>query len=339
MTEFPFAVPSPLSDSIFKYGNTNRQSPAMGQWDAGAVTYIPERFESVRKTANGYLLTIQRGGKNEPEVIRLTEEEFGKRNLKTGNFTYFYGCPYPQKTVRPDVAIHAMMPVKRRFIDTMKLLVLKESLIPMIGFLLMGRKRQTRLIERALDFFNQEADMTIRPYYLDGYYCNVVREIQRFVSVFLSDIGISREVAEKTAEIVGMMVEYDNAYLFRVNDVLNEASEKDLMKDFPKETERLMKLEMERESEKTKYVGEKLQKAVLLWRWAWRLPRLKKAIKNGIMAMDFNECKLDASDIYYTLLYRDYDVGGKKVEERTAIYLAMYPDKTKAPYQIIIRNR
>lgn len=294
----------PPPDYIFKY-RKNRVAPAQDLWGV-SVSYIPLRAEYV----NG-----------------------------EGNFVHYYGQNIPpSRTVAPIEAIGAINPVKRLMRVAFGVLSLKESRLPILSLILMGQKSRARLLEADCEGFNSMADTTLTPFYLeDGYYSKVVKEIRKFVGIFLTNLGVSEATAKKTGEVIGCLFEYDNAYRYRVHDLLNEASQEALIKDFPKEVRRLVTLFTQRD--KTNDLTDKFQSVVKLLNYGWYIPRYRKMIQNSINAMDFKNCKLEPMDIYHVALYGDYDTQGKVLEERIDALRTIHgPDEAKWPPRIQIKS-
>lgn len=307
-------------DEAFK-NRGNRERPSDKLWEAGAIDYLPQRFERIKKTEHGYLLTVTTS--TGEETKELTEEEFKEKGLKTGTFIYYYGCPFPRKCLATADMIVAIDPVKRRFINTIKFL----ALLPKKGRL-----------QRFCEYFNSEADVTLSYYYLEGYYSDIATEIQNFVRTFLVSLGVREDIASKTAEIIGAFFEFDNAYRYRVNDILDAARPEALLKNFRKEIKRLLTLAIERD--RTLDVAKvKMEAIVKVLNIIWLIPRVRTAIKKGIKAMNWENVKLSEADIYHTLLFKDYDTRGVSLEDRTKKYLAMYPNQKDAPPRVLIRNK
>jgi len=307
MEKTPFNLEIPrLDESIFKH-KLIPSNPANNNWSSGVVTYVPRKFESIKGV---------------------------------GNFVYYYGIDLPSKTIAPVEAIFAIGPVKRRFINSIKLMASKEAILPLIGVLLMGRKQRGRFFNKVCQYFNEESETTMRPYYLDDLYCSVVKEIQKFFEVFLTAIGVEIETAKYTAEIIGCMFEFDNAYRYPGQDALNETTKERLLKYFPQEVERLVQLNRDRVPNRDASVPVKFKAVGKVLSIAWIfIPWLRNAIKKGIESMNWDNVKLDEADIFHTLLFGDYDTRGLSLQRRIEIYEAMYPDISKRPPRVIVTNK
>lgn len=342
-TELDFSkvgIPFP-PDHIFKYRKP-RVNAAQGIWGTGSVSYIPYRAE-------------------------YREGE--------GNFVFYRGLgeqpppKYPSECVAPVDAIYAINPPKRRLINDIRLLSSKEARFLLGTLALMGKKRRARLLNKYLEMFNNEADITLTPFYLgDGYYCKPVKEIRKFIQNFLMAIGVKEFIAEKTGEVIGSMFEYDNAYRFRFQDLASETTKEKLYEDFPRELERLIQIYETRDIHTGQVFGGgttgvevKLKSLHLIIKLAWHIPSLRQAIKKGVEAINIENCGLNPETIYHTLLYGDYNVAGKRFQcepckeasfkrtdgilticpncERAWAYQQIHgPDQSKWPPRIMIRN-
>lgn len=302
----PVGIPYPPGH-IFKF-DLNRVNPANEVWQ-NSVTYIPERAEYIEGV---------------------------------GNFVFYHGVPYPSKTVAPPQAISAVNGVKRLFLSSLRLVTSKQAIVPILSLFLMGRKRRGILLTNALKGFNDTSNMIVSPFRLvDGSYCKLVKELRAFIDELLVSFGVDREVAHETSEYIGMMFEYDNAYRYRIQDVLNEADPDRLVRDFPTEAKRLILLQESREVIGKEYgVTGKFQSGVRALNYLWYVPSLKKALKRAIGFMRFENVQLDASDIYHTLLYNDYNTMGRTLPERFQVYAQIHgPDTTKWPPKMMVSNR
>ena len=298
-------IPLP-PDNIFKR-KRDRIMPSQDIWGIGTITYIPIRAEYIK----------------------------GK-----GNFVYYQGVSIPSKTVALAPAVYAVNGMKRMIMEDIRLLSKKQSRFLLAGLAIIGKKRRGEFLNEYCARINSIGEIIVLPFYLeDDYYCSIVKEIIIFVKTFLIELGVDDLVASKTSEIIGMMFEYDNAYRFRVTDMMNESIKDSFLENFPKELERLIRIGSSREV-LDKSVSIRFNLALHLIKYAWYVPQFKKALRTAISAVNFDNCRLDEMDIYHTLLYGDYNVRGKTLEERFQIYADIHgPDMEKWPPRIIIRNR
>lgn len=302
---------TPPPDHIFKF-RRNRLAPAQNVWGVngrGTISYAPERAEYI-------------------------EGE--------GNFVYYYGVPFPSKTVAPVEAIHAVAGAKRLALNAMRFLSSRDALVPMLSLAFIGKKRRGRLLTNSLNYFNDIADMMITPYYLeDGYYCKLVKELRKFTETLFIKLGVEKATAEKTAEIAGTFFEYDNAYRFRPQDLAGETTMDALLENLPKEIDRLLAIQSERETVPIggQEVVKRFKSIAKIMKIAWKIPHLRKIIRNCLKEVNLENCKMDEGDIYHTILYGDYNVKGKPLEERLKLLVGYHgEDPAKWPPRIEIRQ-
>ena len=245
-----------------------------------------------------------------------------------GCFVHYYGEDIPpSKCVAPVQAVHAIGSPKRLFLNAVQFF----STIHKKG-------RLTRLC----DYFNNFAQMSLLPFYMeDGYYCKFVKEIRKAIEAFLITLGVEKSVAKVTGEVLGCFIEYDNAYRIRGQDLAGEADKNSLLKNFPKEIMRLIEIQSAREMVQGggQQVVQRFKSAAKVLQWIWWIPWTRKAIKNAVKAIDFENCKMDKADEYHTYLYGDYSVKGRSLKERIKILEGIHgTDVTKWPPRVEIKQ-
>lgn len=297
----------PPPDEIFKY-RERRINVAQQVIERGGGQFIPDHGEYVE----GLGTFIHYKG-----YQSMPAPEFAQRNVTI-----------------PD-AVAAIAAPKRDFMDWIKMLASKELRLPIIVGMV-GRKKR---INKLLKLFNERADVTLLPFYMkDGYYCPLVKEIRIFAESMLVTLGAEQELAHKTAEIIGCFFEYDNAYRWRLQDVLTEANISELIYNLPKEVAKLLRIVLERDPNSTA-IEEKFQSGARLLRYMWYVPSIKRGIQEALGKINLDNMKLDESDIYHTLLYSSYNVRGKTLQERVNIYEDKYgKDIMTQPPRVQVRR-
>jgi len=297
-------IPYP-PDDIFKFKRT-RVNPSEDVWGRGSVTYIPVKADYLK----------------------------GK-----GTFVHYVGTAFPSRCVAPVQAIHATNTTKRILISAFKVLSMREAFLPLSMLILMGKKRRTRLIQKSCEQVVALAEITVYPYYLeDDYYCPLAQEIRKFVKNFLCSLGVQEEVASKCGEVIGMMFEYDNAYRFRIQDIAGETTKEALLNDFPQEIERLLNILASREVIPQGEVAERFRSGAKILKYIWYTP-LRWKFKKAMEELDIERCRMEEGDEYHTLLFGDYNVKGRNIEERLKVYENYHgEDRLKWPPRIMIRS-
>jgi hypothetical protein len=256
-----------------------------------------------------------------------------------GNFVYYLNVPFPSKCVATVEAINAINPIKRSLINTIRLFASSEFRIPLFSLALVGKNARARLITRICQSINEEADVSAAGFYLeDGYYCKIVKEIRNFIFTLLKELGVEENIATKTSEVIGMLFEYDNAYRFRLLDILTEANRFNFLYSFSEEIDRLLKLSLERDPN-PKGMDFKFNSIAKLFKYLWIIPAFKKNLQKAIESINFDNCRMDEADIYHTCLYGSYNTGGKTLEERIKILEGYHgSDQTKWPPRIVTKS-
>lgn len=250
-----------------------------------------------------------------------------------GNFVYYKGWgnqpapKFPSKTIAPVEAIYSSAIPKRMTINALRFL----SSIHKKG-------RLTRLF----GYYNDICNMTLGMFYLrDGFYCPTARGVKSFVSTLLQEFGVEPEVAGKTGEICSTFFEFDNAYRLRIQDLAGETTKEALIKDLPRELNRLLGILSERETLPGggRQVVERFSSGAKLLKWAWRFPPFRKKLRKAIEMTNLEAMRLDEADMYHALLYGDYNAKGKTEKERLEMYAGYHgSDQAKWPPRILIRN-
>ena len=239
-----------------------------------------------------------------------------------GIFTYYHGIDIPTVGVSP---FYQDFPTAMAEVDKVKRVLREYLKNPFIVFRL----------EKMLVGFNGFADKCLMQWYLDEkYWAPTTRQVYRFVFTFLYEIGIGLEISNKTAEIAANLFERDNAYSRRLNDLTSMTTKEAMIAHFPKEVKRLLAINAEREN--TGDVNGKFKNIYWLIRAAYLIPKYKRAIFNGLKAVEWEKWQLTESEIFHTLVWKDYNVQGRNYEERMAYYDSIFRGKKK-PQQIMTR--
>lgn len=223
--------------------------------------------------------------------------------------------------------INLLNPLKRDIAMAMRLAGSKEARMILVFSFFMGKKWRGRLLNKLCEAFNEKALGQIQWKYLkDEFYSPPVREIIDFTERFLVLLGVMRYNAYRTARTIGMMFENDQAYCWRFEDAMTEATEK--LKTNPyQEMKRLSEILIERDPN-PEGMAHKYQSILKALRFA----PIKKELKKALEPLNIENCKLTENDIYHTLMYGSYNIQGKSPEERLKIYETYHgTDKTQWP--------
>lgn len=120
------------------------------------------------------------------------------------------------------------------------------------------------------------------------------------------------------SRILSHIIEYDDAYRFRLQDILSETTQLKLLKRPIREVLRLRKIYLEREHgrERGGGVAVKILPLFTVLALALCVPKFRRAIKYAIESCDFSRLQYDAGDLYWVGFYDGYDFLGVKLKDR-----------------------
>ncbi len=239
-----------------------------------------------------------------------------------GIYVYYKGMPYPKKGFPYPDAVWANDIMKRITVTFIKSIT-KDLMIPLIGFAILPWKKKIRIIDNLILNYNRISKWLVQGTFLtDERYSNPARSIRKIVQSFLLNLGITRLYAEEFSRAVGNMIEYDDAYRFRIQDIMTEAVPYELANNPKQELLRLLDIFQERET------AHQVIDSIAIFKFISKIiffhPKIKKAWKEAIEELTEDEFKwlqLDNADRYHVLLRGDYKFLGRTFEERKEIYI------------------
>lgn len=142
-----------------------------------------------------------------------------------------------------------------------------------------------------------------------------VWEIGKGVRKFLEEIGLGN-VAYQYSRVLMMILEFDCAYRYRVQDLIGETT-KEILQKPRQEIKRLMDIYNEREGFGAR---EKMNTINLLGYALW-IPKIKKAFLTALNEVDLDKIKFDINDRYHISWWRGYDYMGQDFDTRYQFFL------------------
>lgn len=219
-------------------------------------------------------------------VQNVTDPNEGSYVLEKISYTdgirvFINGSPFPKKGFPFPEAISAINIAKRAFLQILHIPLVLEHY-------------------RVIQEYIRTAEWSLKPLYLeDNFLTPVARE--------MLNLNIQKELVDIFAHII----EYDDAYRYRLQDICGEVSRVDLFKSPYKEGKRLLNLIIERENQEgMKKKWAKLKPLLIL------LVPFKRKFLRLINDLDFNKMVLDEADKYWVSFREDYNYGGKTLNER-----------------------
>jgi hypothetical protein len=175
-----------------------------------------------------------------------------------------------------------------------------------------------------IEFFNSVAGKILKPHRVSLEQMGpFARGMERFLTVFLIELGIPNDTSVKGGDLayqcaqnIAHIFEYDQAYRWRVQDLLSETTPGALLSS--KELKKLSILIQEREIEQR--VGNQSQKIIKMLRLALWLPKIRKALQKALDGVDFSKLQFDESDVYWCCFWNDYRYRGMTAKDRDGLF-------------------
>ncbi len=255
-----------------------------------------------------------------------------------GIYVFYKGHPYPKKGFPFPAAVQAADVMKRITRTAIEAISGKEMILPALGFMLLPWKFKVKVFERVTANYVRVGTWILNDYFLvKKRYSIPVQEMRSFVYTFMSEMGITnlnpdwqevegpdrkyRMTAWKFARIIATIIEYDDAYRLRIQDLMSEIGTHALRDDPRAELKRLSEIFIKREkTQAAKFINTFIK----VLRIALLHPRIKKAFIKAVRHTDFNRMILDNADRYHILLRNDYDFTGRTFEQRKKIYIDFF---------------
>ncbi len=261
---------------------------------------------------------------------------------KGGQFAWFVDCPFPAKGHPYPHAVNAVNEAKRYFRSFLHIFSSSITL-PAIGFLLSSKKKKVDLISRFLESFVDFSSIILDVHRLeDKRYSPCSRALRDFLSRFLSLLGVKEKIAEDFAEYFSLIIEYDDAYRLRIEDILSTTSKEKILHAPAKELVNIIKTLREREvhfnGEKREMNVQKFASLAKMLRLLLWVPSFRKAFKGALASSDFTAFQYDDADRYHVMLREDYRFMGYSVQERVEMYKAWHEVFPPFPPRIIINK-
>lgn len=140
-------------------------------------------------------------------------------------------------------------------------------------------------------------------------HCDAIRELHRAFSIPLpKESELQKDIREKVRDLTCMILEYDNAYRFRVQDIVPELNKESLKKHPRKELLRLLGIMVSREkTQEIKDTWKLVRYFVSLYLVFDR--KLVQMIVHVLSNLDLNEVSLSEEDKQFALKRKDYIFG------------------------------
>lgn len=139
-------------------------------------------------------------------------------------------------------------------------------------------------------------------------YCDALRELHRAMSIERIEGTDEQKMRYMVRDIFCMLLEFDNAYRYRFQDVIVALDKEAIRKNVGKEVVRIAQLMMSRE--KTQEVKDTWSLLNFFLPWYLRLnPVLKRNMVDVLLALDLTKLELTVEDQCYCEKRKDYQFG------------------------------
>lgn len=253
-------------------------------------------------------------------LFHIDEIEYRKEEDGGGIFIHLSGMNgvkllHPAKGFPFPEACQANNIVKRFFVGQLRYLAKH----PLAGLPLLRFKG----LEKWLREIASVAEIALGPYYLENFrYQKSCREIRKFVFNFLQGFGMPKDICMSFAETICFMFEYDNAYLFRIQDLLNETSIELILKNPRKELRKLLQILKQRDPRAGMF--ERFNSAAFLLSLALYIPKVKRAFLKAMSELTLENIQMDDADRYAVLRWSGYDFFGQSFEQRKQTFINLH---------------
>ncbi len=238
------------------------------------------------------------------QTLRIDWYQRGIGQRQQGIYLPIVGGLYPYKGCS-DRAMPACNIVKAVFIEFFKIFFSNPFFI--LTFL--SKKK----IEKTLQSFNRIAERAMGSYVLnDQYLSHFAKELHLLIFSFLIEYGIMEKTADTFAEFFVNVIDYDNAYRLRFEDIFSSVREQS-WENPQKVIKRMIHFYAEREPG---FKGSKYEKILSLLSLASKLPKFKRIIKKVMTASDMRLLSLDECDVYWCCIRDDFKFLGMDKEQR-----------------------
>jgi hypothetical protein len=255
--------------------------------------------KKIRLSEEGMFETV----KPEPDPLKKSVEkiDFPKEG---GIFTYFEGIDLPVKGYADGETVERVDEAKKMAM-TMLWGLFRMSKIKFL--LLLIFKRQIEELGESLIISFWEYIHKYRP--KENRYCKTVREILLLFET--TDYDVENKVLwHRIKDNICMVLEYDDAYRYRFQDIVEELNKEDFAKNPIKEMKRLFNIIAEREdSDVMRNKWKMISSYVFLLRLK---PFFFKKLVEIVSLMELKEVKMDEADRYHAKLKVSYDFDRSK---------------------------
>ena len=234
-----------------------------------------------------------------------------------GIHLWYKGVPFPRRVIYDKNwqnnhflrALNALGTVKKYLYA---LTYLKSVLIP--------RTLNIKKYEPFLKHLYSQINWQLEEFNIkDDEYSEPVWEIGKFVRIFLETLGLSKQLSKDYAKVVMMILEFDCAYRYRVQDIFGAISLGWFLYNPRKWIKQGLEIYLERETVNKEDINfgarQKILKLKIISKLLW-IPRIKRAWQKAAQGINYNKVLFDENDRFHLSFWQGYNFEGKTLEER-----------------------
>jgi len=215
------------------------------------------------------------------------------------------GGMFPYKNFSDAEGVFRANMVKSLFIESIKI-ISKWYFIP--ALILCDKQEVLNAFNRIA--FRISSEKILK----DRHWSKFAKSFYFVIFYFLYKSGFTEDSCDKFAEIFCYMIDADNAYRLRLEDLFSASSIEQLTENPRKETKRLITLFQEREQ--CPVVAIKFSKLSFLLSIFLLIPKVKRSFIDTFKNCDYESLKSDSGDLYWQGMRNDYNFSGLTFEER-----------------------
>lgn len=267
-------------------------------------------------------------GINRADLLPVTKDD----KEQGGQLLVYEGVPYASAGHPFPPALYGINAAKRVTLNMAKVLAGKDMALTLLGFALTPRKYKLSAITRAMHLYHNSMMMFIEPFVVEEHFCTAfTNELHHLIVNFFVSFGLPYFVVDLAVESLVMQFEYDNAYRFRVEDGMSMTTKERMMAHPAQELALVFRTMAERDhgegqAADKEQMARKYKAFERLLTLAFWIPGVKKAFRAALERSNFKKLQPNKASIYFTLMWPDYQFGGKTQEERWQIYKEIHKD-------------
>jgi len=238
-----------------------------------------------------------------------------KVDFEDGTRVWIKGAEYHQKGMGTPDALFALNVIKRIVTQALKIGLRYEFVLGVVLIVLKPRKWRVATIQALMQSFNEICHKVVSPFIIKPkYMLPIAREVRSILKCFTCNLGIAEWIAESFSAIGSHIIEYDNAYRFRLEDLMSETTKEAFANRPIRELRKLSKIARDRDEGDVSWKFVKMATALSI---LLLIPSIKKAFREAILASKFELLQYDDVDRYWTAMRTDYKWWGLDIDERS----------------------